>query len=243
MVPPQTPRCRVMGVQVPRSCKRVTEDQDYVLMSVVLFRRTVDDFKTAARVCGFQVSWRGAGACSRGRLVGGARWYLLTSVLLSSALCLGRRLPESGIIHFLPLANILLAFCARRDISSETALCSFDLSCCCLPEHLCSAHTSQTSCSSSSLGHPVRKMNRMFGWCVQNADVLGGSSMTGRLNRVLSHCIPSTCGAAALPITAPRWCARLWQAFTQTQVVTESCKKYESWWWRASTEARGVAHA
>lgn len=40
---------------VPRSCKRVAEDGDYVLMSVVLFRRTVDDFKTAARVRGFQV--------------------------------------------------------------------------------------------------------------------------------------------------------------------------------------------
>lgn len=42
-------------VQVPRSSKHVTEDQDYVLMSVVLFRRVVDDFKTAARVRGFQV--------------------------------------------------------------------------------------------------------------------------------------------------------------------------------------------
>jgi hypothetical protein len=40
---------------VPRSSKHVTEDQDYVLMSVVLFRRVVDDFKTAARVRGFQV--------------------------------------------------------------------------------------------------------------------------------------------------------------------------------------------
>lgn len=42
--------------QVPRSCRRIAEDQDYVLMSVVLFRRTVDDFKTAARVRGFQVT-------------------------------------------------------------------------------------------------------------------------------------------------------------------------------------------
>lgn len=33
----------------------MAEDADYVLMSVVLFRRTVDDFKTAARVRGFQV--------------------------------------------------------------------------------------------------------------------------------------------------------------------------------------------
>jgi V-type H+-transporting ATPase subunit C len=44
-----------MLLQVPRSSKHVTEDQDYVLMSVVLFRRVVDDFKTAARVRGFQV--------------------------------------------------------------------------------------------------------------------------------------------------------------------------------------------
>eukprot|EP00878_Enallax_costatus_P006736 GHUV01007062.1.p1 GENE.GHUV01007062.1~~GHUV01007062.1.p1 ORF type:complete len:354 (+),score=90.62 GHUV01007062.1:158-1219(+) len=40
---------------VPRSSKHVAEDQDYVLMSVVLFRRVADDFKTAARVRGFQV--------------------------------------------------------------------------------------------------------------------------------------------------------------------------------------------
>jgi V-type H+-transporting ATPase subunit C len=38
----------------------VTEDNDYVLMSVVLFRRTVDDFKTAARVRGFQVTGPGS---------------------------------------------------------------------------------------------------------------------------------------------------------------------------------------
>jgi V-type H+-transporting ATPase subunit C len=48
-----------MWLQVPRSSKHVTEDQDYVLMSVVLFRRVVDDFKTAARVRGFQVRPRG----------------------------------------------------------------------------------------------------------------------------------------------------------------------------------------
>jgi V-type H+-transporting ATPase subunit C len=33
----------------------VAEDQEYALMSVVLFKRVVDDFKTAARVRGFQV--------------------------------------------------------------------------------------------------------------------------------------------------------------------------------------------
>jgi hypothetical protein len=55
-----TKRVSSVLLQVPRSCKRVTEDQDYVLMSVVLFRRTVDDFKTAARVRGFQV-WHDRG--------------------------------------------------------------------------------------------------------------------------------------------------------------------------------------
>ena len=40
---------------VPRSTRRVAEDADYVLMSVVLFRRVVDDFKAAARLKGFQV--------------------------------------------------------------------------------------------------------------------------------------------------------------------------------------------
>lgn len=40
---------------VPRSTRRVTEDADYVLMSVVLFKRVADDFKTAARLKGFQV--------------------------------------------------------------------------------------------------------------------------------------------------------------------------------------------
>ncbi|KAI8468810.1 MAG: vacuolar H+ ATPase V1 sector, subunit C [Monoraphidium minutum] len=40
---------------VPRSTRRVAEDNDYVLMSVALFRRVADDFKTAARVKGFQV--------------------------------------------------------------------------------------------------------------------------------------------------------------------------------------------
>lgn len=45
--------------QVPRSTRRVTEDNDYVLMSVVLFKRVADDFKTAARLKGFQVGVQG----------------------------------------------------------------------------------------------------------------------------------------------------------------------------------------
>jgi len=40
---------------VPRSTRIITEDQDYALCSVVLFRRVADDFKTAARLKGFQV--------------------------------------------------------------------------------------------------------------------------------------------------------------------------------------------
>lgn len=40
---------------VPRSSAPVAEDADYVLLRVVLFRRVVDDFKTAARLRGFQV--------------------------------------------------------------------------------------------------------------------------------------------------------------------------------------------
>lgn len=40
---------------VPRSSKVVSEDNDYMLVTVVLFKRVVDDFKSAARVRGFQV--------------------------------------------------------------------------------------------------------------------------------------------------------------------------------------------
>ena len=40
---------------VPRSSRRVAEDNDYALMGVVLFRRVADDFKAAARARGFQV--------------------------------------------------------------------------------------------------------------------------------------------------------------------------------------------
>jgi len=36
----------------------VAEDQDYLVFSVVLFRRVVDNFKTAARTKGFQVCRR-----------------------------------------------------------------------------------------------------------------------------------------------------------------------------------------
>lgn len=49
------PRLAPSPPQVPRSTRRVAEDNDYVLMSVVLFKRVADDFKTAARVKGFQV--------------------------------------------------------------------------------------------------------------------------------------------------------------------------------------------
>ena len=42
-------------MQVPRSSKVVAEDNDYALVSVVLFRRVMDDFKAAARLKGYQV--------------------------------------------------------------------------------------------------------------------------------------------------------------------------------------------
>jgi len=41
--------------QVPRSSKVVAEDNDYVLVTVVLFKRVVDEFKASARVKGYQV--------------------------------------------------------------------------------------------------------------------------------------------------------------------------------------------
>eukprot|EP01024_Parvocaulis_polyphysoides_P021922 TRINITY_DN2043_c0_g1_i5.p2 TRINITY_DN2043_c0_g1~~TRINITY_DN2043_c0_g1_i5.p2 ORF type:complete len:224 (-),score=32.91 TRINITY_DN2043_c0_g1_i5:247-918(-) len=40
---------------VPRSSKVITEDHDYALVTVVLFRRVVDEFKAQARLKGFQV--------------------------------------------------------------------------------------------------------------------------------------------------------------------------------------------
>jgi V-type H+-transporting ATPase subunit C len=40
---------------VPRSAKVVAEDNDYALVSVVLFKRVLDDFKQAARAKGYQV--------------------------------------------------------------------------------------------------------------------------------------------------------------------------------------------
>ena len=39
---------------VPRSSAVVAEDNDYCVFSVVLFRRVMDSFKTAARSRGFQ---------------------------------------------------------------------------------------------------------------------------------------------------------------------------------------------
>lgn len=42
-------------LQVPRSSVVVAEDSDYIVFTVVLFRRVVDNFKTAARQKGFQV--------------------------------------------------------------------------------------------------------------------------------------------------------------------------------------------
>lgn len=43
------------AVQVPRSSKVISEDNDYYLCTVVLFRRIVDDFKQECRSKGFNV--------------------------------------------------------------------------------------------------------------------------------------------------------------------------------------------
>ena len=42
--------------QVPRSAKQLTEDNEYTLFRVFLFRRVVDQFKSEARSRGYQVS-------------------------------------------------------------------------------------------------------------------------------------------------------------------------------------------
>jgi V-ATPase subunit C len=42
-------------VQVPRSSKLLSEDSEYALVTVVLFKRVVDDFKSACRTKGYQV--------------------------------------------------------------------------------------------------------------------------------------------------------------------------------------------
>ncbi len=44
---------------MPRSSNVVAEDQDYLVFTVVLFKRVVDNFKTAARQKGFQVCGQG----------------------------------------------------------------------------------------------------------------------------------------------------------------------------------------
>lgn len=42
--------------QVPRSSKKLHEDNEYALFTVTLFNRVADNFKTSAREKGFQVS-------------------------------------------------------------------------------------------------------------------------------------------------------------------------------------------
>lgn len=42
--------------QVPRSSKKLHEDNEYALFTVTLFARVADNFKTSAREKGFQVS-------------------------------------------------------------------------------------------------------------------------------------------------------------------------------------------
>lgn len=42
--------------QVPRSSKKLYEDNEYALYTVTLFRRVADNFRTSSREKGFQVS-------------------------------------------------------------------------------------------------------------------------------------------------------------------------------------------
>lgn len=42
--------------QVPRSSKKLFEDNEYALYTVTLFNRVADNFRTSAREKGFQVS-------------------------------------------------------------------------------------------------------------------------------------------------------------------------------------------
>jgi hypothetical protein len=55
---------------VPRSSAVVAEDQDYCVFTVMLFKRVVDNFKTAARSKGFQVGGAGAVGADAGAGVG-----------------------------------------------------------------------------------------------------------------------------------------------------------------------------
>lgn len=50
--------------QVPRSSRVITEDNDYALVTVVLFKRVVDEFKAAARSKGYQVGRLRCACCS-----------------------------------------------------------------------------------------------------------------------------------------------------------------------------------
>lgn len=75
----------------------MTEDADYVLMSVVLFKRVADDFKTAARLKGFQAR--------RGWLTGGeGAWSLgwgRPVARVCGARALGSGVPVNGVLDWL----------------------------------------------------------------------------------------------------------------------------------------------
>lgn len=43
-------------MKVPRSSKKLTEDNEYALYTVTLFRKVADSFKTSGRERGFLVS-------------------------------------------------------------------------------------------------------------------------------------------------------------------------------------------
>lgn len=91
-------------MQVPRSSKEISEDNDYILYRVILFRRVADTFKAACRQAGYQVLSRiphfhqystplgmavwstaalGRQLASSDRMTGGVR--LATAVLLIEA--------------------------------------------------------------------------------------------------------------------------------------------------------------
>jgi hypothetical protein len=102
---------------VPRSSAVVAEDQDYCVFTVVLFKRVVDNFKTAARSKGFQVGAAGAAAADAGAGAGVARragggavgWQLLVAQRCAfSAAPLCRLAPLS---HPCPARALLPCLC------------------------------------------------------------------------------------------------------------------------------------
>jgi hypothetical protein len=75
-------------LQVPRSSQTVSEDNDYALVSVVLFRRVVDEFKAAARQRGYQVRVCVCGSVGPAeQIVGRAGWLIVWCLLACLLAC------------------------------------------------------------------------------------------------------------------------------------------------------------